>query len=324
MFQPAQRGTVKLRIALMGPSGSGKTWSSLVMAKGLGGKVALIDTERGSGGLYSHLYPYDVAQLKPPFQPEKYVSMIKLAEQRGYDVIIIDSLSHAWSGDGGVLDMHDRAAKATRNTFTAWREVTPQHNAMVDAILGSSAHVIVTMRCKTAYEVQQENGRTRVAKVGLAPVQKDGLEYEFTMVLDLSVDGHIATATKDRTGLFDGQHFLPSEETGQKLRQWLLAGPSGYETRPDHADPPQTESTGTADRNTFLHTQLERDLDQLGIVEYQAEYEGYLIEKYGVTNRLELNKDQLIEQLQILRQCKASENRKGQFLEHLVGFREAA
>jgi hypothetical protein len=138
--------------------------------------------------------------------------------------LIIDSLSHAWSGDGGVLDMHDKATAATRNSFTAWREVTPQHNALVDAILQSRLHIIATMRTKTAYEVTQDNGKAKVVKVGLAPIQRDGMEYEFTAVFELSVDGHIATASKDRTTLYDGRHFKPAVETGKELLEWLEAG----------------------------------------------------------------------------------------------------
>lgn len=227
MFRKAERKKAKLRLGILGPSGSGKTYSAILITKGLGGKAALIDTEHGSGELYSHLMDYDVATLTPPFSPDKYVQLIHGAEQAGYDTLIIDSLSHAWSGDGGVLDMHDKATAATRNSFTAWREVTPQHNAFVDAILQSPLHIIATMRTKTAYEVTQDNGKTKVVKVGLAPIQRDGMEYEFTAVFDLSIDGHIATASKDRTTLFDGRHFKPSVETGIELLEWLEAGIDG-------------------------------------------------------------------------------------------------
>jgi hypothetical protein len=142
-------------------------------------------------------------------------------------VLIIDSLSHAWTGEGGVLDMHDKASAASKsgNSFAAWREVTPQHNALVDAMIGANLHIIVTMRTKTAYDILDDgNGKKRPVKVGLAPVQRDGMEYEFTTVLDLSVEQHVATATKDRTSLFDGQHFVPAVTTGETLRQWLESG----------------------------------------------------------------------------------------------------
>ncbi len=225
MFHKAERKQAKLRLSLCGPSGSGKTLSALYIAQGLGGKIAMIDTEHKSGELYANVVDYDVATLAPPFSPQRYIELINMAEQNDFNVLILDSLSHAWTGQGGVLEMHDNACKAVHNSFAAWREVTPQHNALVDAILGSSLHIITTMRTKTAYEIQQnEKGKTQVVKVGLAPVQRDGMEYEFTTVMDLSVDGHIATTSKDRTNLFDGQFFVPTIQTGEKLKEWLETG----------------------------------------------------------------------------------------------------
>jgi hypothetical protein len=225
-FRKAERKQAKLRLALCGPSGSGKTYSALLIAQGLapGGKVALIDTERGSGELYADLTAYDVAPLDPPYTPVRYIELIREAEQAGYDVLIIDSLSHAWIGDGGILDMHDKAAAAVRNSFTAWREVTPVHNQLVDTILGAGLHVIITMRTKTAYDLIDDNGKKKPVKIGLAPVQRDGMEYECTVVIDLSIEGHVATATKDRTRIFDGQHFIPKADTGEALRKWLETG----------------------------------------------------------------------------------------------------
>jgi hypothetical protein len=229
MFRKAEKRQAKLRLALCGPSGSGKTCSALLIAMGLapGGKIALVDTERGSGELYADMVPYDVAPLEPPYTPGRYIEIIKGAESAGYDVLIIDSFSHAWMGEGGILDLHDRATSASRsgNSFMAWREVTPKHNALVDAILGANMHVIVTMRTKTAYDlVDDGKGGKKPLKIGLAPIQRDGLEYEFTLVMDLSVEGHVATATKDRTRLFDGEHFVPTAATGEALREWLTTG----------------------------------------------------------------------------------------------------
>jgi hypothetical protein len=234
MFKKAERKKAKLRLALCGPSGSGKTYSALLIAQGLapGGRVALIDTENGSGELYADMTDYDTATLRAPFTPERYIALIRDAEKAGYDVLIIDSLSHAWAGEGGILDMHDKATLAlkTQNSFTAWREVTPQHNALVEAILGANLHVLVTMRTKTAYDlVDDGNGKKKPIKVGLAPVQRDGMEYEFTVVMDLSVDGHVATATKDRTRLLDGKHFVPTIGTGESLRTWLDSGKDATE-----------------------------------------------------------------------------------------------
>ncbi len=227
MFHKAERKKARLRLALCGPAGSGKTYSALLIAQGLGGRIALIDTEHESGSLYADLCEFDTASLTPPYTPEKYKNAIQAAEQAGYSVLIIDSFSHAWAGEGGLLDMHDKAAAAQRsgNSFTAWREITPQHNALVEAVLGARLHVIATLRTKTAYDlVDDGNGKKKPVKIGLAPVQREGVDYEFTCVFDMSIDSHVATASKDRTRLFDGKHFTPGIETGQALVNWLETG----------------------------------------------------------------------------------------------------
>lgn len=308
MFHPAQRSSAKLRLALCGPSGSGKTYSALRIAKGLGGRIALIDTERGSGELYSDLCAYDVAQISPPFTPARYIEAIRAAEKAKYDIVIVDSLSHAWSGPGGVLEMQDQAAKALKNSFAAWREITPEHNKLVDTLLQTDLHIIVTMRTKTAYEVQQESGKTKVVKVGLAPVQREGLEYEFTVVLDLSVDGHVATGTKDRTGLFDGQHFVPNSDTGQQLKRWLQGVKSNVldiNVSPDGAD------------------LVLRSLSGLGLAELGDPYRDYVCTKYGLGSISEMKPEQIKEQLAILSQCRERAGRKKHFEEMLRGKRSA-
>ncbi len=239
IFRTAERRKAKLRLAIDGPSGSGKTLSSLLIAYGITGdwsKVAVIDTERGSADLYTgtaipgsteKIGEYLVASMEPPFSPDRYVAIIAAAEKSGAEVLIIDSLSHAWSGAGGVLDMHDAATKASRskNSYTAWRDVTPAHNELIDTILGSPLHVIATMRTKTAYDMEDDGkGRKKPVKVGMKPEQREGTEYEFTVVLDLAVDSHVAVAGKDRTQLFDGRPQVPSVATGEALRNWLDQG----------------------------------------------------------------------------------------------------
>jgi flagellar motor switch/type III secretory pathway protein FliN len=225
MFKKAERKKAKLRMALCGPSGSGKTYSALQIAQGVGGKIAFIDTESGSGELYSHLCDYDICQISAPFTVAKYMAAIKGAEQAGYDILIIDSLTHAWAAEGGLLDVVDKKAATEKNSFAAWRHVTPLHNAFVDAILQSKCHIIATMRSKVAYEIQEDSrGKKVPVKVGLAPVQREGLDYEFTIVLDVSQEKHLAAASKDRTGIFDGDIFLPTPETGSKIKNWLESG----------------------------------------------------------------------------------------------------
>ncbi|MCM0758074.1 ATP-binding protein [Sporomusa sphaeroides DSM 2875] len=224
VFKKAERRKAKLRLALCGPSGSGKTYSALKIAKGMGGRIALVDTENGSGLLYCDIADYDAAEIAPPFTVEKYIGAIKEAEAAGYDTLIIDSLTHAWAGQGGLLEEVDKR-KSGANSFGAWRHVTPMHNTLVDTILQSKMHVIVTMRSKTAYEIEKdEKGKAVPVKKGMAPIQRDGLEYEFTVVLDMDNERHIAQSGKDRTGMFDGKYFVPDENTGAQLMQWLNMG----------------------------------------------------------------------------------------------------
>ena len=225
-FRKAERKKAKLRLGITGPAGSGKTYGALLVAFGLGGKIAMIDTENGSGDLYANLGDYDVCSITAPYEVKKYLAAIHEAEQAGYDIIIIDSLSHVWSGEGGLLDMQGKIAASSRsgNSYMAWREVTPWHNKLIDAMLSSPAHIIATMRSKTEYiQAENERGYKEIRKVGLAPVQRDGMDYEFGVVFDLTAN-HMATVSKDRTSIFDGQIFSLSQDTGRTLREWLDSG----------------------------------------------------------------------------------------------------
>lgn len=229
MFRKAERKKAKLRLGIAGPAGAGKTYSALLIAQGLGGKIAMIDTEHRSGDLYAHLLEYDIAQIEAPYTPTKYREGIEAAEKAGYGVLIIDSLSHAWEGEGGLLEMHDKTTKARsdKNSFNAWRDITPEHNRLVDAILKSGLHVIITLRSKMAYEVQtdERTGKSKPVKIGLKPIFREGVEYEFTTVLDMTAEDHLATTSKDRTQLFDGKPpFTPSSATGAQLLEWLETG----------------------------------------------------------------------------------------------------
>lgn len=227
LFKKAERKKAFLKIAITGVSGSGKTYSALQLAQGLGGKIAMIDTENGSGELYSSLCDYDVAPMSAPFTPEKYIDYIHEAEQAGYNVLIIDSLSHAWAGEGGILDFVDKKVATTRsgNSFTAWKDATPKQNRLIDAILQSKMDVIVCMRSKQAYEiVENDKGKKMPVKMGLAPIQRDGLEYEFTVMFDISVERHMAVANKDRTGLFVDWCDVITPQTGKNIRQWSDSG----------------------------------------------------------------------------------------------------
>lgn len=226
-FVKAVRKQAKLRLALTGPSGSGKTYGALKIAQGIGGRIAVIDTEKGSASLYSHLVDFDVMELDPPYTPEAFTKAMKEAESAGYDVLILDSITHEWSGVGGCLELVDEIARARYkgNSWSAWNDVTPRHRAFIDSIQRSPIHIIATMRSKTETAQTEENGRKRVVKLGMKSEQRDGFEYEMTLVLDIVHDGHYAIASKDRTGLFaDRDPQVISEQTGVALRDWLESG----------------------------------------------------------------------------------------------------
>jgi hypothetical protein len=220
----ATRKKAKIKMALQGPSGSGKTMGALLIAYGLCGnwnKIAVIDTENYSASLYAHLGTFKVLNIGAPFSPEKYMEAIRVCEQAGIEVIVIDSISHEWEGSGGILDIH---SNMTGNSFTAWGKLTPRHNAFVQAILQSPAHIIGTIRSKQEYVLSERNGKQVPEKVGMKGVTRDGMDYEFTLVLDLDIK-HNAIASKDRTGLFmDKPHFTLKADVGEQILQWCQEG----------------------------------------------------------------------------------------------------
>lgn len=224
-FKKATKNESKLRLALIGTSGSGKTFTALTFATALAptGKVAVIDTERGSASKYADKFNFDALDLDT-FAPAKYVEAIAAAQAAGYEVLVIDSLSHAWSGKDGALEMVDRAAKRSNsnNTFTAWRDVTPEHNRMIDAIVGANMHVIVTLRAKTEYVMEQTpSGKLMPRKIGLAPVQRDGMEYEFDVVGTMNDDNTLVISKTRCSDLSGGVYEKPNGKVTDALKAWL-------------------------------------------------------------------------------------------------------
>jgi len=255
-FKKATKAAAKLRLGLIGPAGSGKTMTALRVAHGLGGRVAVIDTERGSASLYSgeRGLGFDVLELET-YEAEKFIQAIAQAEAEGYDVLIIDSLSHAWAGKGGILEFVDKAAKRSGGgSFSGWRDATPLHNQLVDAILGAKLHIICTLRSKVEHVIEQVNGRTQVRKVGLQPVQRDGLEYEFTVVGDVTQD-HELIITKTRAAWLKDQIIREAgEDLGKQLAAWL----SDSNTGPTAVLPAGGKSTAAADGAAAVPSTTER------------------------------------------------------------------
>ena len=253
LFKKAERKKAKLRLGLTGPSGSGKTFSALLLARQLGKKIAVMDSENGSASLYTHLCDFDVLELQAPYTPERFIEGIKAAEEAGYDVLIIDSITHEWSGPGGCLEINEKLAQAKYkgNTWSAWNETTPRHRRLLDTIISSSMHIITTLRSKT--ETVQGEGK-KVFKLGMKSEQRDGFEYELSVVLDITHGEHAAIASKDRTGLFTGKDPEPiTDATGKALLNWLN---SGAEYKPE--PPQQTNVTPAANDDTYsrAHTAI--------------------------------------------------------------------
>lgn len=264
-IRKATRKKAKLRLGISAPSGAGKTMGALLLAYGITKdweKVGFIDTEEGSGELYVGVTKHGVTigefqyvRISKDFSPKHYIDAQKALEAAGCEVIIHDSLTHAWSGTEGLLDKQGRIAGKSGNSYTAWREVTPQHNALVSAMLQSPCHIIATMRSKVEYAMQDgDSGKKKIVKLGMAPIQREGMEYEFTVFFDIDSNS-IATTTKDRTDLFstvnaagglDKRSFIITPETGKELLSWLDTG----------VEPPPPEPT-MAEKITELYNIVE-------------------------------------------------------------------
>jgi hypothetical protein len=223
-FRRALKYDAKLRFALCGPAGSGKTYTLLQMANQLGGPIALVDTERGSASKYADLFEFDVLELDS-FDPLSLIEIIDEAASVGYRVLCVDSLSHFWIGKDGELDKVDRAARRmqTPNSFAAWKEVTPLHNALIDRIVSAPLHILASMRAKTEWIIDRDErtGKTTPRKVGLAPVMRDGIEYEFDVCGDMDQENTLVI-TKSRCPKLAGGVFpRPGKELAGMLKEWL-------------------------------------------------------------------------------------------------------
>lgn len=227
VLQTAERTQAKLRIGVNGPSGAGKTYSALLMAYGMTGdwsKVALIDTESGSGSLYAHLGKYQVLNFEAPYSPERYIEAIKACEEGGIEVVVIDSTSHEWEGKGGCLEINDKTAqtKFRGNTWSAWSETTPRHQRFIEAIVTSPLHIITCTRTKVETVMTEDK---KVKKVGMKEIQREGFEYELTVNFNIDREKHLAVASKDRTEMFiDRDAFVITPETGKELIGWAQSG----------------------------------------------------------------------------------------------------
>ena len=230
MFAPAVKTEAKLRLAIAGPSGSGKTYTAPAVATALadGGKVAVLDTEHGSASKYADLFAFDVLNESAPFHPDKVTAAINDAGRGGYAVLILDSMSHFWNGPGGMTDIVDDIARRMKspNSFAAWKDGTPIQQKMIEAIVSAPLHIIATMRSKQDYILEtDERGKQRPRKVGMAPIQRDGFEYEFDVFMDMDNDNTGMIAKTRCPALTNGVFRKPGADVANILRDWLHGAP---------------------------------------------------------------------------------------------------
>lgn len=289
VFTPATKTQARLRLALIGVSGSGKTYSALAIATALGKRVAVIDSEHGSASKYAgDPFVFDTLALSS-YHPSRYIDAIRAAETAGYDVVIIDSLSHVWVGKDGELDLKDRASsRQGENSFTAWRHVTPLHNELVDSIIGARCHVIATMRAKTEYVLEERGGKQVPRKVGIGPVMRDGVEYEFDVAADMNLD-HEMVVSKTRCPALDGAVILkPGAEVAETLAAWLSDG----------TPPPPPAAKKTVDEIEGLIAELFAGNGKEQVARQK------MLADYGTTVTAHLSKDHAAELLARLRVAK--------------------
>lgn len=255
----AKRTVQKARIAISGPSGSGKTYSALLLARGLVSAefpervqsdvpddqigIVVLDTEQRSSELYDHVAPFAPYHLEKPYTTERYIVALDEIERAKPLVIIVDQISHAWAGSGGLLEQVDKAKQGARNEFAAWGSITPKHTKFLERLLECRCHLIVTMRSKTEYVLEERTNRNGnkiqvPKKVGMAPVQRDGIEYEFMSTFELDRDTKEATVGKTRTPVFpEGETMKLDEAWGQKLYAWLVSAPAPEIPTPELPEP---------------------------------------------------------------------------------------
>lgn len=229
-FKKATKEAAKLRLALFGVSGSGKTYTALRIATGLGGKIAVIDTERNSACKYSDRFDFDVCNAtKPSIENLKMF----IEEAKSYDILIIDSMTHAWLE---LLQEVEKIAKTKfgGNTWSAWSEGTPKQMSLINALLDFPGHIIATMRTETNWTTTtNDKGKVVPVRVGEAPKQGKGIEYEFDMLMQISSE-HDALVIKDRTGKFQDEVIpMPDENFGKSLGEWLKEGKKEEKKEPE-------------------------------------------------------------------------------------------
>jgi hypothetical protein len=266
-FAKATRKATYLRLALDSPSGAGKTYTALKIASALAahdsGRVAVIDTERGSAAKYSDGKPFDFDHVDlESHDPAEFVRLMGQASANNYPVVVVDSGSHEWKGTLGIVD---RASVDMRgNTWAGWSKARPAHDAFIDAVTSHRGHVIVTYRAKQETEQYKEDGKTKVRKLGLAPVASDDMDYEFDVWGSIAHDSHTVLISKSRIETIPvGSEWPLGEGLAQAYIDWT-EGKEYDAPAPPHQAEPEKPKTYPWVRD--LNTQLREHEIGLGAV----------------------------------------------------------
>jgi hypothetical protein len=252
--RPATRIWRKGRVLLWGKSGAGKTLTALKLARGLAGPegtICVIDTDVEASTLYADAYRFDIQPLDPPFEPDRFTEVLKQLSPR-YDVMVLDTGTHEWTGEGGCLEIHDRESLRLKdNSWAAWAKVTPAHQRFLEALMRCPAHLIVTLRAKTVTESvkNEKTGKTEVVDLGLFPQQRsDGEEFAYGLDISGRLDpegtGVRLTITNTRYQAWHGASFRnPDEALGAELAAWLHQGVAPTTVGQPEAHPTETTTT---------------------------------------------------------------------------------
>jgi hypothetical protein len=281
-FTEATKFQALLRLALVGPAGSGKTYSALEIAThisrlmeaaGENPVIRLIDTERKSASKYADKFKFQTNQLTN-FEPRNLTEALNAAATQGggCGITIVDGLSPFWQGKDGALQQVDAVSKrsSSKNSFDAWRNVTPMHNAMVDSILDHPTHLIATMRTKTEYvvdQVEMGNGKFKSVprKIGVQPVQRDGLEYEFDIIGDMNYELDLVVGKTRCSDVAQQIYNKPGREFATIIYNWLN---SGAARPPEEEKKPQAEAEAVHPQAARIRLPKFKEIfDQLGVTE---------------------------------------------------------
>jgi hypothetical protein len=278
-FTRAIKRNAKLRLALAGIAGSGKTYTALTLATALakGQPIALIDTEHGSASKYADIFCFDAQELSR-FDPRTYINAIHEAEEAGYAVLIIDSLSHAWNGTGGALELVETITRYNQknNSFNAWGEVTPLQNKLIDTILASSIHIIATMRTKTEYVIEQVNGKSVPRKVGMAPIQRADVEYEFDIYADMDASNTMIIQKSRCSALYGQVIAKPSGTLAEVIQTWLAGEPLPLTQTAQASEVPTQEEPGLGEPVRAQLNDLYARAKRLSLVASREQFVNYI------------------------------------------------